>query len=571
MLRNGVALVIASALLPVGSAAAPRGGVVVEYPYCAANHAPASLGAFPAGNVDVDTTALTVNGTPAGFVTGGNAVFVYDSVEIAEGTTVRAVGENGFVLLSLGTLTVAGAVVADGASSLGFQNDVVPGGPGGGAGGNQLAGGTGSGPGGGTQTPDSGTYNGAGGGGFGGAGGDGGTSSFVPAGAPGTGGSSYGDLTTALQGGSGGGAGTAGDVASSGGGGGGAVFLGALRTLTIAPTGTVSARGGVGVMGGGGASGGGSGGGIVLSGQPVVNQGAVSADGAVGGAGGCCGGGGGGGGGRIFVRSAVSAASGAGTYSVAAGGAGQSTLLPAEAGSDGLTTIEQEGGCSFEQPFVCYKAKPTKGSAPFAGAGASLADELETRATSLTKPAALCTPAAAETIALEDDHFESYQIKQTEKHEKVTGIAVTTPFGALTLDTVKPDRMLVPAAQSLMAPPAALEDPNFDAMKCYKAKVSKGTAPLAKGTTVDVLDGFSEVRTLAVKKVSRLCLPVAVDGSVPRDPTRLLACFSVAPAKGEPKHVKRSGVHVTQTFGSEELDTLKEEEYCAPAQLAPVS
>lgn len=562
--------IVAGLSIAAASAAVPRG--MASYPFCPTTWAATSLGVFPEGDVEIDTTDGSVNGgPPSGVLTGTTRVLVFDAIAIAETSTVRVSGGPALALLSLSDFTIAGTVLASGADSPGtFASVPVPGGPGGGGGGNDALGGTGDGPGGGTQcaSPEN-AASGGGGGGFGGSGGDGGRADLANA-PPGEGGASYGDLTLALQGGSGGGAGSGPAAAGreSGAGGGGGLYLGAFGALTVAPSGIVRADGGDGMTSSHGASAGGSGGGIVLHAATVVNDGAVNADGGAGGEGGSSGGGGGGGGGRIVVASMNAAATGGGVYSVAGGPAGTSSGLDGSAGGVGDVLIDSLALdiCPAVQPFLCYKAKTTRGTPPFAPRSEVVEDAFQSVATDITKPAALCNPAAEGAIAFEEDHFESFRVAPEEKHQKQTGILLVTPFGELSVDTLKPDRLLLQAAKSTKSAPPSLASPRFDPFQCYKAKLTKGGPGLAKGQTVDANDQFSEEpRTLRVKKLSRLCVPANVENVVIQEPDRLLACFSVTPAKGEPKHVRRSGVFVAQTFGVDQLDTVKEEEYCAPA------
>lgn len=219
------------------------------------------------------------------------------------------------------------------------------------------------------------------------------------------------------------------------------------------------------------------------------------------------------------------------------------------------------------EPFLCYEAKPTKGSAGFEPRDVTLVDPFESRETQVVKPKALCNPAdlAGVPAPVPDAHFESYQIKQSEKHEKLRGVLVQTQLGLLSLDTKKPDRLVVPAAKSLTEPPAPPADPAFDHFKCYAVKLSKGFPKLPKGTTAEVADQFATARTFLVKKPTRLCVPVDKNGEGVQHPDVALSCFKAKPAKGQPKHEKRTGVFLAQQFGVEQLDTVKEEELCVVA------
>ena len=81
-------------------------------------------------------------------------------------------------------------------------------------------------------------------------------------------------------------------------------------------------------------------------------------------------------------------------------------------------------------------------------------------------------------------------------------------------------------------------------------------------------DQLEAERTLDVKKPTRLCGPAGVDGAKVVDASAFLACYRVKPARGEPRHTRRTGVHTANAFGAEQIDTVKEEELCLPASLA---
>ena len=221
--------------------------------------------------------------------------------------------------------------------------------------------------------------------------------------------------------------------------------------------------------------------------------------------------------------------------------------------------------------YLCYKARPTKGAPRFESRDVTLADAFETRETQVVKPKALCNPADQDGggIGSPDAHFESYQIKSSEKHEKVASVAVANALGSLVLATVKEDRLLVPSAKVLATSRRAVPIPGVDHFKCYKAKTAKGAAKFPKGVQVTLADQFGPEagRTFDVKAPKHLCLPVDKDGEGIDDPSTLLVCYKAKPAKGQPKHLKRSGVTTFNQFGSEELDTVKEDELCVPSSL----
>lgn len=221
-----------------------------------------------------------------------------------------------------------------------------------------------------------------------------------------------------------------------------------------------------------------------------------------------------------------------------------------------------------DDAFLCYKAKPTKrGDAFEPPPDLALADAFETRETDVVKPKALCTPAdvGGEGIGDATTHLESYQIKSSEKHEKVKGFAVANAFGSLALDTAKEDRLLVPSATGPTEPPGPLGETAVDHFKCYEAKPAKGSPKFQK-LQVTVADSFDGVpRTFDVKKPKHLCLPVDKNGEGIQRPGSLRVCYKAKPAKKQPKHAKRTGVFVGNQLGTEQLDTVKEDELCVPS------
>jgi cysteine-rich repeat protein len=252
---------------------------------------------------------------------------------------------------------------------------------------------------------------------------------------------------------------------------------------------------------------------------------------------------------------------------------GNGQLDGAEQCDDGNTAAGDgcSANCQVESSFLCYKAKTRKGS-PFEKRDVTLADAFETRETVVSAPKTLCNPADRDGagIAEPETHMVSYPIKSTEKHEKVRGFSVSNPLGPLVLDTLKEDRLLVPSTKGVEGAPAPPASFPIDHFKCYKAKISKRAAKFPKNVEVTLSDQFdlSGPRRFAVKGPKHLCLPVNKNGEGIQDPGSLLVCYAARPAKGQPKHAKRS-VFVGNQFGTLQLDTVKEEELCvlsAPGQ-----
>jgi len=246
-----------------------------------------------------------------------------------------------------------------------------------------------------------------------------------------------------------------------------------------------------------------------------------------------------------------------------------------------------------DDPFFCYKAKATKGTPKLSAFDIGLSDPLDGAGTfSVKKQASVCVPANADAAGITNDeiHLEAYQLKSAKgepKHEKQQGLLIENAFGTISVDTIKADRLLVATALDAAAPVPAPDSSmhNVDALKCYKVKVSKGTPKLTKGTQSDVAESF-EARRYDLKKPTRLCLAADLEDGGVKNRRGHLLCYQAKvakrtiaqpPAAGDkgatispkqPKHTRRTGLFVANEFGSEQLDTKKEEELCVPSVIS---
>ena len=264
--------------------------------------------------------------------------------------------------------------------------------------------------------------------------------------------------------------------------------------------------------------------------------------------------------------------------------------------------LAQDTGGQPDDHFMCYKAKSSKvsicadgsanegatcsGDADCGGvAGTCIKNKLAKLDVSLTdgfdaatvdhtaiKPAALCAPADknGEGVIDVDTHLLSYQVKVAKgqpKHARAT-VMVMNQFGLSTLDTIKPDRLLVPAGKDLLAPVAEPDSTahDVDHYKCYKAKTSKGTPKFAGVSALPVVDQLESVN-YDVSKPTRLCRPVDKNGEGIKNGLGALTCYKVKPSKGQPKHTKRSQVYTNDQLGPGIFDTVKQDELCVPSAI----
>lgn len=164
------------------------------------------------------------------------------------------------------------------------------------------------------------------------------------------------------------------------------------------------------------------------------------------------------------------------------------------------------------------------------------------------------------------------------------------------MDTIKPDRLLVPTAKELGAPPPAPVQGAADHFKCYKVEISEG-APGFQKRHVMVEDQV-ETRLYEVLRPVRLCLPVDKNASGVQDPSGHLMCYKVKIAKRQcapnapenpnatckveedcggrkrvtafcvrqAKHERVAGeIHTNNQFGPLRLDTIAVDSLCVPA------
>jgi hypothetical protein len=220
--------------------------------------------------------------------------------------------------------------------------------------------------------------------------------------------------------------------------------------------------------------------------------------------------------------------------------------------------------------FMCYKSKTT-GFLPVSGV---TVDDAIDGATTLDVKVHkhLCVPSELDAEAITDaaTNLTTYKVKAT-GHVKQTGIAIQNVVGDLSLDTIRPDLLFVPANVDPMTPPPAPDGSTHDVnhYKCYKARVTPGTPPVPPGATVIVGNAFDAQQLFAVKKVRHLCAPVDANGEGIENPNAYLVCYKIAAALGTAHYSEHDGLQAHDQFGPHVLQSLKQTELCIPSVLAP--
>jgi len=199
-----------------------------------------------------------------------------------------------------------------------------------------------------------------------------------------------------------------------------------------------------------------------------------------------------------------------------------------------------------------------------------LQDELEKGIFLVIKPLRLLNPASKDgnEISDPDTHLVSYWIMRAwnePKHERVLGIQVSNQFGDLSVDTIKPDRLLIPSAKGLDNPvdPPDPETHHVDHFKCYEVKVTEDT-PEFEPRQVTLADQF-ENKSYLVKRPTRLCIPVNKNCEGIKNPENHLMCYRIERSSGEPWHRPVPGIHINNQLGPLKISTIKETELCVPS------
>lgn len=105
---------------------------------------------------------------------------------------------------------------------------------------------------------------------------------------------------------------------------------------------------------------------------------------------------------------------------------------------------------------------------------------------------------------------------------------------------------------------------------CYKTRGSRGFPKFAGAARVSLADDL-ESGEFDLKAQFELCVPAAVNDLEVLDADIRRIAYKIRPSKGEPKHVKQTGLLVQDAFGVHAFDTKKAEMVLAPAHLSLVS
>ncbi len=235
--------------------------------------------------------------------------------------------------------------------------------------------------------------------------------------------------------------------------------------------------------------------------------------------------------------------------------------------------------------FLCYKS-----FGHFLREEVRLDDQFEDKNFKVLKPKMFCNPAIK---PVKDDldpddlpespHYQSYKIKKGHRVERHVSrrAEVTNQFGTIIVDTIRPDRLMVPSGKSVvlpgvptLVPPIPPAGPKTNHYKCYTVRADNFLQQ-----DVVVKDQFTDQdgKNLTLVRPKRLCTPVEktrIDDQgnesvtpIIEDPNNELdhlMCYMVRAARGEKLH-KKTKVLSSNQFRNEDLVLKRELEFCVPS------
>ena len=227
------------------------------------------------------------------------------------------------------------------------------------------------------------------------------------------------------------------------------------------------------------------------------------------------------------------------------------------AGEPDAGTVEDTAQKTWKvlQDYHCYETHQR----PLNKAGVSLVDAFGPSTVAIKRAKRFCAPTDVTAAPVNPEHFSYYTLKQTTpKFAEVRGVRVTNQFGTLTVDVVKPDRLLVPTAKSLDAKPPLLTTP-LDHYKCYRVA---GARSIQK-KKFELNDQFGTV-IVDVKNPLHLCAPVDKNEEGIVDPSTYLMCYQTRLAGPLPKPTK---VFTNNQFGDDEFGIFGPRDLCVPSSV----
>lgn len=226
--------------------------------------------------------------------------------------------------------------------------------------------------------------------------------------------------------------------------------------------------------------------------------------------------------------------------------------------------------------YQLYKTSRQSGAAKLPGQLVHLLDSFEHRwvRTSTTlglARAAALAPDAPHVPAVSLECFKAKDRPIPSTPFAGRRVTVSHALGTATLDARKTAALCVAALTDPTAPPGDAIAHHVDHYRCYQAKTSPGSTPLAP-QIVDVVDEYG-TRPHTVGKPALYCNPTLVEQNgylidVIDDPDARLTCYQVKDAGGAP--FERQNAFTRHRFGTEALRVVKSRLLCLPSTLVSI-
>ena len=212
------------------------------------------------------------------------------------------------------------------------------------------------------------------------------------------------------------------------------------------------------------------------------------------------------------------------------------------------------GGGGEPRRYQCYEIHRSV----FNLAGVSVVDAIGASTVTIKRAKRICAPADVDgqdpTAPLDPGHLTYYTIRQTSSFAPAKA-TVTNDLGTATVTILKPDRLLVPTAKSLVEPPSALS-PVIDHFKCYRLVTAK-----TRASGLAVTDQFGSI-VVDVKKPLHLCLAAAKNGEPVPAPGTSLTCYQV---RGTRPAAPPPLVYTSNQFGPDQYGFFGPRDLCLPS------
>ncbi len=230
--------------------------------------------------------------------------------------------------------------------------------------------------------------------------------------------------------------------------------------------------------------------------------------------------------------------------------------------------------------FLCYRGTTAPGDLALpADLQATLTDAFAAgRHYDVLKPLGICNPADPDDSGIADPrtHLTPYRIAPRDgepAHVPVRSIRIFNRFGDILVDTIREDRVLVPAAKDAGGGSVVAPDPQSHAVdhyQCYRIRVARGSPRPPRGLKVSIEDQFeTPPKIYDVRRPRLLCNPADKNGWGIKNPDGHFTCYRVRPSSGEPPHLRRSGVSTADQFVVHKLDTRRAKVLCVPSLRNP--